>query len=231
MREREEGEVQKRLVTRIAGIVEALRVPLLVVLAVLVVGVIAYFVYAQASAAARERSAVLLERAEDQFSQWRGEQDAQKKDKLEADLRANLATLRKSGSYATQKSLYLLGQLEGEKGNKQAAFDAYNTLAGYEDRSYLGMEGLINAAVYAEDLAQTDKALELYRRIIDKHPGTPHAAHAYFAAGRLLESKGDFKQAAATYTEMRSKYPTSSWTNLAVDRIIALQASGKVAKD
>ncbi len=228
---REEGESQQRLVTRIAGIVEALRVPLLVILAVVVVGVIAYFVYAQAAAGARERAAMLLEQADDQFSQWRGEQDAQKKDKLEADLRRNLETLRKSGGYSGQRGLYILGQVEAEKGNKQAAFDAYNALAASEDRSYLGMEGLINSAVFAEDLGQTDKALELYRRIIDRHPNTPHAAHAYFAVGRLLEAKGDFKQAAATYAEMRSKYPSSSWTNLAVGRIIALQASGKVGKD
>ncbi len=227
---REEGEAQQRLATRIAGIVEALRVPLMVVLAVVVVGVVAYFVYAQAAAGARERAAMLLEQADNQFSQWRGEQDAQKKDKLEADLRKNLETLRKSGGYSAQRGLYILGQLEAEKGNKQAAFEAYNALAASEDRSYLGMEGLINAAVFAEDLGQTDKALELYRRIIDKHPNTPHAAHAYFAVGRMLEIKGDFKSAAATYTEMRTKYPSSSWTNLAVDRIIALQAGGKVGK-
>jgi TolA-binding protein len=228
---REEGESQKRLVTRIAGIVEALKVPLLVLLAVVVVGVVAYFVYAQAASAARERAAVLWEKADDELSQWRGEQDAQKKEKLEADLRRSIEVLRKGGGYGAQRGLYLLGQLEGEKANKQAAFDAYDALAAYEDRSYLGMEGLINAAVYAEDLGQTDKAIELYRRIVDKHPNTPHAAHSYFAVGRLLESKGDYKQAAATYTEMRSKYPSSSWTSLAVDRIIALQAGGKIAKD
>jgi len=228
---REEGETQLRLVDRIARVVEALRIPLLVILAVLVAGVIAYFVYSQTSAASLERSALLLERADELFSDWRAEQDAQKKGKLEADLRESLETLRNRRGYSGERSLYLLGQLAAEKGDKQAAFDAFSALSAHEDRSYLGVEGVISAAVYAEDLGQGDKALELYRRIIERHPSSAYVPHAYFAVGRLLESKGDLKQAAATYAELRSKYASSSWTNLAVNRIIALQASGKVGKD
>ncbi len=228
---REEGEEQIRLADRIASIVEAVRIPLLVLLALLVAGVIAYFVYAQASAAARERRAMLAEQADDLMGDWQAEQDAQKKSSLEADLRAKLDTLSKSGGYYGERALYLLGQVAAEKGDKQAAFDAFNKLAAAAERSYLGIEGLINAAVLAEDLGQADTALDLYRRIVDRHGGSPHAPHAYFAVGRLLEAKGDFKQAADTYGQLRSKHPTGSWTNLAVNRIIALQAAGKVGKD
>lgn len=220
-----------RLADRTAAAVEAIRVPLLVALAVVVVGVIAYFVYAQASSTSRERSATLLEQADGLLGDWQAEQDAQKKATLESDLRAKLETLRKSGGYASQRALYLLGQLAAEKGDKQAAFDAFKSLSAAADRSYLGIEGLINAAVFAEDLGQADAALELYRAIVEKHAASAHAPHAYFAVGRLLEAKGDFKQAAATYADLRSKHPTGSWTNLAVNRIIALQAAGKVAKD
>jgi len=35
----------------------------------------------------------------------------------------------------------------------------------------------------------------------------------------------------ATYTDLRSRHPAGSWTNMAVNRIIFFQASGKVAKD
>ncbi len=61
---REQGEAQVRAVERIAGIVEALRVPLLVILALLVAGVIGYFVYAQTAAVSRERSTLLAEQAD-----------------------------------------------------------------------------------------------------------------------------------------------------------------------
>jgi tetratricopeptide (TPR) repeat protein len=228
---REEGEAQVRLADRIAGIVEAVRVPLLVVLVVVVAGVIAYFIYAQASAASLERNAMLLEQADEQLASWQAEQDAQKKAQVETELRAKLETLRRSGGYPGQRGLHLLGQLAAEKGDKQAAFDAFNALAASAGRSYLGLEGLINAAVYAEDLARTDEALTLYRRIIDEHASSVHAPHAYFSVGRMQEAKGDFKAAVETYTELRSRHPTGSWTNLAVNRIIFLQASGKVAKD
>lgn len=228
---REEGEARVRLADRIAGVVEAIRIPLTVVLAVVVVGVIAYFVYAQASASGRERAAMLLEQADEQFSDWQAEQDAAKKTQMETDLRANLETLRKSGGYSGQRGLYLLGQLAAEEGDKQAAFDAFNVLSASADRSYLGIEGLVNAAVYAEDLGQTEAAMGLYRRLIERHASSVHAPHAYFAVGRLLEAKADFQQAVATYTELRSKHPAGSWTNLAVNRIISLQASGKVAKE
>ena len=227
----QENEAQPGLARRIAALVEAIRIPLLVILAVVIAGVIGYFVYAQTSSAARERAAMLVEQVDELFGDWQSEQDAQKKSKLEADLRARLETMSRDRGYTGLRSLFVQGQLAAEKGEKQAAFDAFSALAASSEGGYLGVEGLVNAAVYAEDLGQSDKALELYRRLIEKHASSPHAPHAYFAAGRLLEVKGDFTQAVATYTELRSKHPSGSWTSLAVNRIIALQASGKAGKE
>jgi hypothetical protein len=228
---RTEGETQVKLVHKVANAVEGLRVPLLVILVVTVVGVVAYFAYAQISAAGRERAAVLMEQADALLADWQSEQDATKKARLEGDLQQKLDALSRSSGFAAQRSLYLRGQWAAEKGDKQAAFDAFNALASSASRSYLGIEGLVNSAVFAEDLGKTDVALDLYKQIVDKHAGSAHAAHAQFSVGRLLEAKGDFKGAAAAYSDLRSRHPSGTWTNLAVNRIIALQASGKVGKN
>ena len=52
--------------------------------------------------------------------------------------------------------------------------------------------------------------------------------HAMFSYARVMETKGDYTEASAVYTELNDKYSDSEWANLAKSRLIALKNNGKI---
>ena len=49
-----------------------------------------------------------------------------------------------------------------------------------------------------------------------------------FSYARIIESKGDYEQAAKAYNEINDNFSSDSWANLAKSRLIALKNEGKI---
>lgn len=65
---------------------------------------------------------------------------------------------------------------------------------------------LFNAAATTEGLEQTERAIELYERVIKKFPKSSQSTEAHFVLGALYESQTDF-ETAATYFEKMAAFP------------------------
>ena len=112
-----------------------------------------------------------------------------------------------------------------EKGDTQGALAVFERLSAFAERSYLGLEGLVNLAVLHEDAGDLTAALSTWQSIIDEHADTVHVPHALFSVGRISEGLGETDAALVAYQRLRSEHPQSGWTDYAVNRIIGLESS------
>jgi TolA-binding protein len=199
------------------------------ILAAVVVASIVYFVVTQVRARAREESTVLIEGADEIYFDWLSA-GSEEKSRVEEDLNERLDLLIRQypRQYGGQRALFLRGRMFLENGETQQALEVFQRLSSFAERSYLGVEGLMNVAVLEEELGNTDGALATYRQLIEEHPKSAYVPHALFSIGRILESQPDVEAAMSTYQRLRAEHPSSGWTDFATNRIIALEAMGEV---
>ncbi len=81
-----QGEAKTRFIDLLSGFLHRFRIVFLVILALLLVAVIAYFVYSELQSAARQKAALWAENAQDLYQKWLDEPDLTKKQATEKDL-------------------------------------------------------------------------------------------------------------------------------------------------
>ena len=84
-----------------------------------------------------------------------------------------------------------------------------------------------NAAVCYEELGDTASAITYFQKAADT-VGFGLASRALFNIGRIKDTAGDYEGAVTVYQQLNDAYPSDSWASLAMSRIIALRAEGKV---
>lgn len=99
--------------------------------------------------------------------------------------------------------------------------------AAKQKKAYTSAIAYFNAAVCSEEIDELDKAASYYE-IASKDADFVFANHAAFSLGRVYEAKGETAKASDTYQKLYDKDPQDSWGNLAMDRIVALKAEGKI---
>ena len=223
------GTAQK-IKDKLSQIIIAIRIPLWISLAVVVVGISGYFIYTEVSKKNREESTILAENAADKYAQWIAEEDEQKKSTVEKKLRSDLDVIIRAypRQNAAQRALLMRGNLAFENEGWKTAEEDYSRLAESFPKSYLAGEALFKAAICQEEMESIDRALEYYSRFVELYPRLPRVPHALFSIGRLQEKKQDFEAAALAYNNLKLDYSTSNWTNLATSRIITLKYEGKI---
>lgn len=105
-------------------------------------------------------------------------------------------------------------------------------IAAAEDgkKSYTAPICYYNAAVCSEEL-NDNQAAETYYTKASEAKDFLLITHTLFSLGRVQETSGDVKKAAATYKKMIDTYPNDGWTKLAQSRLISLEANGKVTAE
>lgn len=209
---------------------------LLILGAAIVVLIIAAVAASQILSARADASVAAAERIQERWQAYQdadraaGDEEAQSAPtEAEADLRAAIdeAISDFPNGYAALRARYTLGQLEWQLENWEAALEAFVGIADEHRTSYLTAPALLNAAAAAENLGNTDRARELYGRLVDGDI-SPNAeiAHALFNLGRLAEEAGDRDLALEYYNRLVDEHGGSNWTNLGRNRIIWLQSQG-----
>lgn len=136
-----------------------------------------------------------------------------------------------AGSYAAARSAMLRGQIHEQLEQWAEAGEAYAKVAEVEPESYLAPIGLMLASVSYENAEMADEAVIVLERIVDEYgESSADAPRALFSLGRISETSGDLATAAARYNEVIDRYPSSSWTNFARDRILLLTAQGRIGE-
>ncbi|MDR3301237.1 MAG: soluble NSF attachment family protein [Spirochaetaceae bacterium] len=128
--------------------------------------------------------------------------------------------------YPSAKAWTMIGSLYFEKAAWKEAEEAFLQGAKQGAKTYLASGSYYNAAVAAEENEDIERALGLYTQALS-YQDFPEAAHTQFAIGRLyeLQEKPDLaKKAYQTLVDTYTDY--TDWTQLATDRLIALDTGG-----
>ncbi|GHT56475.1 hypothetical protein FACS1894109_05530 [Spirochaetia bacterium] len=130
----------------------------------------------------------------------------------------------KNSGYAGGRAWAIIAGIRGDKKEWAEAELAWSSAAKAASKTYLAPVALFNAAAAAEEQGNTEDAIRLYTECLVRADIFPAAARAQFSIGRLRESQSDSAAALEAYRTLVSKWPNDSiWTNLAQNRIIALQ--------
>jgi len=224
---------------KIGAFLSGHRIPLIVLAVIIFVGIFASIGISQYLNVRVERSAVAAEEIQELWDDWsasRAAGDDTDDDTGDADdtaLREAIAAAREqfSGHYAEFRGLYILGQLEWELGNFEAAGEAFLELADTYDDTYIAPVALANAAAAAEETGDIDRARELFGRVTRlEGVANLERSHALFNLGRLAEVQEEYGLAVDYYNQLLDEHGDSNWTNLGRNRIIWLTSQG-VATD
>jgi tetratricopeptide (TPR) repeat protein len=225
-------EARPSALDRLASFLGKYRLVLLGILIALLVFVVGYFGYTEWQKRARERSALMAERAQDLYQEWQNEKDENNRKAKEQQLRELLdrITAKYPRQYAAQRALYLKATLAYEKNMWQESAEAYESLVKSFPKSYLAEISLVAAAVCYEQAGDPKAAISAYKRFTERYGTSFLMPHALFSLGRLYELGEDYAAAAKTYNSLEEKYPFSNWTKAGRNRIIALKVQGKITE-
>ena len=216
---------------RFSTFIHANRYVFLVAIGAIFVLVIAFVVVSEVQSARTQKSVTLVEAAQQQFQTWKNASQTKKTD-IEAKLLPQLNSIIKkySGLYSAQRALFIRGNLYYDKKEWKLAAESYQSLAKGFPHSYLAPISLIDAGAAYEQAGNNSAAAKAYEQIAKNYgSSTPEKPLAIFSLGRLAEARKDYKAAKTQYDLLVNDFPSSSWTNLARDRIIYLQVKGLIS--
>ncbi|GHV59189.1 hypothetical protein AGMMS49579_26830 [Spirochaetia bacterium] len=134
------------------------------------------------------------------------------------------AFAEKTSGYAGGRAWAIIAGIRGDKKEWAEAVEAWSSTAKTASKTYLAPVALFNAATAAEEQGNAEDAIRLYTECLAGADIFPAAARAQFSIGRLQESQSNSAAALEAYRTLISKWPNDPvWTNLAQNRIIALQ--------
>lgn len=200
------------------------------VLAAGLVALVAWFAWTEVTRRQSATATVQAEKAQELYDTWLAETDAAKKEAVQKDLLERLDGLvaRPGRLYGSQRALMLRADLRFElKAWDEAAAD-YQALARRYPSSYLAPIALFNAAACLEEKNDREGAAKLYTDVVARWKGTAVAPRALFALGRLAEEAGTWDEAKSRYEQLDAEWPSSGWTQLAKNRLVALKVAGKI---
>ncbi len=228
----EQAPVEFKLTEKISRFIVSIRVFLYVLLGVIVIGLPVFLIYTGITKNQREAASILAEKAAEVHTEWASEEDEEKKTQLEKKILEETEIILNAypRQYAARRALYIRGSVFYEKEQWQEAYDEYERLFVNFSSGYLAEEALFLAALCREEMGNFDESIELYARFTDSYSESPRTPHAYFSLGRLNEMKEDYEEAKNFYNTLKLDYPSSNWTNLAINRIIDLTQRGKISE-
>ncbi|HRY56210.1 MAG TPA: tetratricopeptide repeat protein [Spirochaetia bacterium] len=216
------------LAQKIADFLRRNRKAFIAAAAAVLLAVAAVAIWSAIHSSAVKNSSSRLEKLEADIAALSSEQDAAKKAELEKAVAAGLDEVAATwpSYFAAQRAHAIKARLAADKEDWAAAEKEWLAAADARKATYLSPVALLGAAVAAEERGAPDKAAEHYQRLVDKHPASAGAAHAYFSLGRLAEEAKDYAAALGHYEKVVASFPDDDWTKLAKDRILSLKSRG-----
>jgi tetratricopeptide (TPR) repeat protein len=220
----------RRVATALTEFIHRFRFVLWGVLGAAIVFLVGYFGWSEITRRQSVTTTRQVEQAETLYDSWLAETDTAKKAELQKDLLSRLDGLAKRPGwlYGTQRALMLRADLRAELAAWDEAAADYRELARRFPGSYLAPIALFNAATCLEEKSDREGAVKLYTDIVTRWKETAVAPRALFALGRLAEDAGTWDEAKSRYEQLDAEWSTSSWTQLAKNRLVALKVAGKI---
>jgi TolA-binding protein len=226
----EQESVGRRIAAALVRFIDRFRFVFWGILGAALVFLVGYFGWSEVTRRQSAEATRQAEQTEKVYDSWLAETDPAKKETIQKDLLGRLDGLaaRPGRLYGSQRALFVRANLRFELGAWDEAAADYRELARRFPKSYLAPIALFNAAACLEEKADRDGAVALYEDIVTRWKGTAAAPRALFALGRLAEDAGTWDEARSRYEQLDAEWPSSSWTQLAKNRLIALKVAGKI---
>ncbi|MCX7030267.1 MAG: tetratricopeptide repeat protein [Spirochaetes bacterium] len=226
----EQVRVGRRIALALTGFIHRFRFALWGILGAALVFLVGYFGWSEITRRQSADATLRVEQAQEIYDSWLAETDTAKKEAIQKDLLERLDGLvkRPGRLYGSQRALLLRADLRFELAAWDEAAADYRELARRFPASYLAPIALFNAATCIEEKADREGAAALYKDIVTRWKGTSVAPRALFALGRLAEDAGTWDEAKSRYEQLDAEWPSSGWTQLAKNRLIALKVAGKI---
>lgn len=130
--------------------------------------------------------------------------------------------------YASARASVIKAEILFAMNDLIGAQKAYADTATLYPSSHLAPVALANAATAAEDMGDSEKAIEYLLRAEKDYPAAPGAGRIRLSIGRIYESTKQYGNAMEVYTRLIASGTESDWTKLAHTRIIYLKSQGLV---
>ena len=212
---------------KLAGFIEKRKVAIITILIVLVCLLVGYVIFASV---ANNNKAKGLQ-AIDEITFEMADNSSDLSDG-EIAVRLNTA-FEKASAYASKGGIVgaranmLCADITYQQKKYAESADYWKAAAEKGKKSYIAPLCYFNLASCYEETGNKDDAATYYKLAADNKDFVVRA-HALFSYGRVLESKGNYTDAAAAYTELNDNFSDDAWANLAKSRLIALKKDGKI---
>jgi len=134
------------------------------------------------------------------------------------------AFAKKNSGYPGGRARFLIGGIRAAKKEWAEAEAVYAGAAKSAAKTYLAPLAWFNAGAAAEEQGKTAEAIAYYGNSLTTKAAFSAAPRARFSMGRLHETLNEDEKALEAYRAVISGWPYDEvWTNLARNRIIALE--------
>lgn len=199
---------EEKLISKISAFAALHIKTILIVCVAIFVALIAIVIISGTSSASREKNLVAVSDYEDKVSIALASGDG-----LD-ELITGLQSCIKDKSYASQKAQYLIGIIYHGLQKYDEAYDAFIKASEINSKIYLSNVSLLNAAVCKDETKDYNKAIELYKTVIERDT-IGISSRAMFNVGRIYYQEGSFDLAKPAFEALIARYPESELSKIA----------------
>ncbi len=221
-------ESQRRPMDVLIAFLTRHRTTIMITVGVIVVAVVALIIVLSVQNTRTEQSLAAVDELREDFDDWlESDAEADAYDLLAEDAASIIDSY--PGTYAAARARLIDAKALVELERFEEAAAIFLEVAEQASDTYLAPVSLMDAAIALEHAGDSDRALEIHRRLADEYgEDTAEVPRALFSIGRLNEQADRVADAADAYRRLIDDYPASSWTNLARNRIITLTVEGRI---
>ncbi|MCK9171621.1 MAG: tetratricopeptide repeat protein [Treponema sp.] len=212
---------------KVSGYVMRHRMPLIILTAVVVAGIVFYSVFTVITSKSNEKGIARIDTIEYELTKDSSGLQETELETRRAGAMTKITPYLKKGGIVGVRANMLAADIAYERKNYADAKTYWAAAALKEKKAYTAPLAYYNEAVCCEEANDLPNAVLLYGKAADTDEFLL-AAHARFSQGRVYESQGDYKKAADAYNKVNDKSPDDSWAHLAKTRLISLKADGKI---
>lgn len=237
MKQTDQGvDKKKQVMEGLAGFLTRYRTVLVTTLVVAAVAVVALVIVLTVQSNRSEQALERVETLQEQYRDWSAEGEAAEEGAAvdgfsEIESAAISLIDDYPNTYASVRARMILAEGAFLLEDWQSAAQHFGMVADAVDGTYLGTVARMAAAISLENAGDTDGALAGFRAVAASEDlGYGFAPRALFSVGRIEESRDEIVAASEAYQSLIDDYPTSSWTNMARNRIITLTVEGRIGE-
>lgn len=206
---------------KLDGFLEKNKKWLFAVLAVAVIGVIAFAVVVSVSAKSAEKTIAAVDEITYTLTKNSADlEDAELSARRAAAVEAVAPYLGKSGVGGVRANM-LAAELAYSDKDFAGALEYWTAAASKGKKSYTAPLCYYNMGACSEELGKLSDAAEYYKKAADDKEFVLKS-HAMFSLGRVYEALNDKDKALETYNALVNESPDDTWAKLAKTRVLAL---------